>query len=81
MKYTMVPDWLKNQKPDPFDYPLRSKQEVMEEQKYFVPDFEWRLNFNKFPSDDQRENQPTRVDFRDTCAKVYFDFRDLGLSP
>ena len=57
MKYTQVPEWLQKQKRDPFDYPLRSKAEVMEEQKYFPPDFMMKLEFNKFPSDDNREHK------------------------
>ena len=28
MSYTQVPDWLKKQERDPFNYQLRSKQEI-----------------------------------------------------
>ena len=41
MSYTQVPDWLKKQERDPFNYQLRSKQEIQEEQKFFPSDFMW----------------------------------------
>ena len=31
MSYTQIPDWLEKQQRDPFDYKLRTKEEVMEE--------------------------------------------------
>ena len=43
MKYTQIPDWLKRQDRDPFAYQLRSKEEVMEDHKYFPPNFEWKV--------------------------------------
>lgn len=81
MTYNQIPDWLKKQDRDPFDYKLRTKAEVMEEHKYFVPDFTWRLVFDKYPHGDTREHGNTRIDHRDKVAKIYFDLRDLKLSP
>lgn len=81
MKYTQVPDWLKKQHRDPFEYPLRSKAEVQEEQKYFPPDFQWRVSLSRYPAGDIRENEPGRVDHRDKKARFDFDFADMGLSP
>jgi hypothetical protein len=37
--YPCVPEWQKVPERDPFDYKLRSKQEVAEEFKYFNPEF------------------------------------------
>ena len=81
LKYTQLPDWLAKQQRDPFDYVLRSKKEIMEEQKYFIPDFSWRLTFDKYPHGDTREHGDMRIDHRDKVAKIIFDMRDLGLSP
>ena len=53
----------------------------MEEQKYFVPDFEWRLEFFKYPAGDPREHGETRIDHRDKIVKLHFNFHDLKLAP
>ena len=81
MQYTQVPDWLAKQQRDPFDYKLRSKAEVMEQQKYFEPNFEFRTEFFKYPAGDVREHGNTRVDHRDKVAIVHFDFSNLNLAP
>ena len=39
MSYNCVPDWMKPAPKDPFDYKLRSKEEVMEEFKYYEEPF------------------------------------------
>jgi len=39
MTYTQIPEWLEKQERDLFDYKLRSKEEVMEQHKYFPPQF------------------------------------------
>ena len=57
MTYTQIPPWLKKQDRDPFDYQLRSKAEVQEEQKYYPPDFKFMLQFDKYPSGDVREHE------------------------
>lgn len=54
MQYTQIPEWLKKQERDPFDYPLRSKAEIMEEQKYFPPDFDIEVEMTKYPHGDTR---------------------------
>lgn len=37
-EYPCIPDWMKAGARDPFDYKLRSKEEVKEEFKYFAPE-------------------------------------------
>ena len=81
MSYTQIPPWLKKQDRDPFDYQLRSKAEVQEDQKYFPPDFQWIMQFDKYPSGDTREHVSQRIDHRDKKAKIFFDMRDMNLSP
>ena len=81
MKYTQIPDWLKKQERDPFDYKLRNLEEMKEEQKYFPPDFLWRVEFSKYPSGDVREHGKTRTDHRDKVCKFYFDMGAMKLSP
>ena len=53
----------------------------MRQHKYYPPDFEWKLEFSKFPAGDVREHGDTRIDHRDKIAKITFDLRDLNLSP
>ena len=81
MVYTQLPDWLKKQERDPFDYKLRSLEEVKEEAKYFPPDFSWYVQTDKYPAGDVREHGNTRTDHRDKVAKITFDLTELGFSP
>ena len=37
MKYNVLPEWMQPSQKDPFDYKLRSKEEVKEQTKYFPP--------------------------------------------
>ena len=39
------------------------------------------MTFDKYPHGDVREHGDTRIDHRDKVAKIFFDLRDLGLSP
>jgi len=39
------------------------------------------MQFDKYPSGDTRENETQRIDHRDKKAKVFFDMRDMKLSP
>jgi len=37
--YPIIPDWQRTQYRDPFDYQLRSPEEVRQQHVYFPPDF------------------------------------------
>ena len=39
MSYNCVPEWMKPAPKDPFDYKLRSKEEILEEFKYYEEPF------------------------------------------
>lgn len=39
---------------DPFDYELRTKEEVMHQHKYFPPTFRWTATMDKYPNSDPR---------------------------
>lgn len=40
MEYSCIPESMQPTESDPFDYKLRSKEEVMEEHRLFPPAFE-----------------------------------------
>lgn len=54
MGYTQIPDWLQKQERDPFDYKLRSKEEIKEQLHYYPPDFSWHIDMKTYPSGDIR---------------------------
>ena len=81
MSYTQIPEWLKKQESDPFDYKLRTKEEVMLDHKYFPPTFTWNNEINIYPSGDVRKHGNTRIDHRDKQAKINFDLRHLLFTP
>lgn len=54
MAYTCVPDYMKPAPQDPFDYKLRTKQEVQEEFKYYSPEFPIQANYKKYAAGDLR---------------------------
>jgi len=64
---------------DPFDYKLRSKEQVKEEMRYFPPDFEIEFHYKNYTAGDTRLED--NLDNRDRVAKIYFDLRDLRLAP
>ena len=54
MKYTLVPDFMKATDNDPFDYKLRSKEEIKEQLKYFPPEYQMEVIYrhkNTFADD------------------------------
>lgn len=71
-KYTLVPDWLKKQPRDPFDYKLRSKAEVIKDQKYFPPNFYWTNEVTRYPAGDVREDVDARIDHRDKTVRLHW---------
>ena len=81
MSYTQIPPWLKKQERDPFDYKLRSKEEVLLDSKYFPPEFEWNNQITMYPSGDVREHGNTRIDNRDKKARISLSLKDLCLAP
>ena len=54
LSYNCVPQWQKPAEIDPFDYKLRSKQEVMEEFKYNAQEFPITSAYKKYTSGDTR---------------------------
>ena len=78
--YNCVPEWQKTVPTDPFDYKLRTKAEVMEEQKYFPPNFIVNVKYKKYPSDDQRFTKEN-LDIRESICKIQVDMREMKLAP
>ena len=66
---------------NPFDYILRTKEEVMQEFKYFAPEIPLKANYKRYLSGDVRENKADNLDNRERVAKVFIDIRDLKFAP
>jgi len=79
--YPCIPEWQKVTPRDPFDYKLRPKEEVMEEFKYFEPNFEIQVFYKRYTAGDTRVNDPNNRDNRERVAKLKLDMRDLKLAP
>ena len=68
MSYSCVPEWMKPAEKDPFDYKLRSKEEVSEEQKYYPGDFNIQVNYKKYAAGDTRSED--NLDNRDRIVRL-----------
>ena len=79
--YPCVPEWQKVHEKDPFDYKLRSKEEVANEFKYYPSEFLVKAQYKRYTAGDMRENDPNNRDNRERVAKIRVDIRQLGLAP
>lgn len=79
--YHCIPEWEKTVPKDPFDYPLRTKDEVMNDHKYHDPDFPITVELKKYAGGDQREHVKDLYDNRGVVAKIRLDMRTLNLAP
>ena len=66
---------------DKFDYQLRSKNEVIDEFKHFMPTFPIIAAYKKYTAGDVRQNVDDNLDNRERVAKIRVDIRDLQLAP
>lgn len=79
MSYTCVPEWMKPAAQDPFDYKLRSKEEVVEEFKYFNVPFPLQATYIKYAAGDTRMED--NLDNRDRVAKIWVHLNTINLAP
>lgn len=63
MKYPCIPDWMKKNKKDEFDYPLRSKEEIYFEQFATVSFFPLQNEYRSY-SDPNKLNMEAKYDMR-----------------
>lgn len=68
ISYTCVPEWMKPAEQDPFDYKLRSKEEVLNEFKYYNVPFPLQANYIKYTSGDTRMED--NLDTRDRVVRI-----------
>jgi Mitochondrial ribosomal subunit protein len=80
ISYTCVPEWMKPAERDPFDYKLRSKEEVAEEFKYYPPNFAINLIYKKYCAGDSRADEDN-LDNRERIAKISVYLPELKLAP
>jgi hypothetical protein len=69
MEYTCIPEWQQPTKKDPFDYKLRSKEEVKMEFKYHNPVFPVQAMFKGYTAGNPRLED--NLDTRDRVVRLY----------
>ena len=79
MSYNCVPEWMKPAPKDPFDYKLRSKEEILEEFKYYEEPFTVEACYKKYTAGDTRMED--NLDTRDRVAKITVNLKEMGLAP
>mmetsp|Transcript_43006 Transcript_43006/g.31401 ORF Transcript_43006/g.31401 Transcript_43006/m.31401 type:complete len:126 (+) Transcript_43006:63-440(+) len=77
-KYECIPEWMTPAERDPFNYKLRSKEDIIHEFKYFTHPMELGVAYKGYPSGDKRVED--NIDNRDRVAKVFVSMNSLGLS-
>jgi hypothetical protein len=82
MVYPCIPIWMKERQKDPFDYPLRSKKEVLLENELVPPCFNisvlGRIQGSSLYCHGSTLNE---VDTREKRLKFIADFDDMNLTP
>ena len=78
--YPCIPESQTQVKADPFDYKLRSKQEVMNEHTYFPPDLAIKMIYRRYMATDLREHTESNTETRDRVAKIEIDINELNFS-
>ena len=73
--YRVIPDWQKPMYRDPFDYPLRSIEEVRKEMKENPPIQRANLHLSEF-----RDVPDGTLDLRNMVVKMEIDMRDWKLT-
>lgn len=79
--YPCVPEYQKVTPRDPFDYKLRSKEEVADDFKHWEPDFPISVCYKRYTAGDTRVDNPENRDNRERVAKIRMDIRTLKLAP
>lgn len=77
--YPCVPVWEKKRFIDPFDYPLRSKKEILLEQELNPPDFPMKLIINR-QLGSELTYKPMQEDSRGKEAKIIINMEHMNLS-
>lgn len=81
VNYPCIPEWQRSQVRDPFDYQLRTPEEVAEHHKYFPPCFNIQATYKRYTAGDVRINNEDNLDNRERVAKFRLDMRELRLAP
>ena len=78
-KIFLVPEWNKKIYRDPFDYPLRSIDEVKAEFEKFPIDKTARVEIYQFS--DRHHNKPKFIDAEQAVVKMWVDMDGWNLTP
>lgn len=78
MEYSCVPEWMQPTKKDPFDYQLRSKQEIIEEFKYFPDNFSIKTGYKSYNAGDRRMEDNLDNRERVVCYHIFRMIEHIG---
>jgi hypothetical protein len=82
MTYPCIPVWMKEKPKDPFDYPLRTKKEIMFDQEISPPLFPINIVKTEYQDPIKMRNvQTLKADYRNENVKIRVDIRTMGLGP
>ena len=79
--YCCIPKEMQFKRPDPFNYKLRSPEEIKEQMKYYPPNFTLYAEYKRYTAGDYRQNNPMNTDDRDRVSKITGDLREFNLAP
>ena len=79
--YCAIPKEMQFKKPDPFNYKLRSPDEIREQMKYYPPKFTLFAEYKRYTAGDYREGHPNNTDDRDRVSKITGNLREFNLAP
>jgi len=73
--YPCVPEYQQRREADPFDYKLRTKEEVLEQHRLYPPTFAINMIYRRYMATDLREHSENNTETRERVAKITFDIR------
>jgi len=74
-QYPVIPPWLETFNKDPFDYKLRSRDDIIAEQEVSPPDFPIRVIVQDYPADANYETAD-----RSRKMQIELNMRDMNLT-
>lgn len=82
MEYPCIPIWMKSTPKDPFDYPLRTKKDIMFDQEICPPDFPVTIIKSEHQEYEKMKNvSVAKSDLRNFEVKLELDITKMGLGP
>lgn len=76
--YCCIPKEIQTKQADPFNYRLRSREEVESQMKYYPPTFGMDAHYKRYTGGDYRQNDDNNLDDRERVSKITFDIKEMN---